>query len=217
MGLPAAIPSVLRRSKMSIPSIVESTHSYERWLCRHIRVVREDLDRKHDGLAKGAFNFLRATYYRWTVLWPERCAALADAPRVLAVGDLHTENFGTWRDADGRLAWGVNDFDEAYPLPYTSDLVRLCTSALLAIKADRLEIALRDACDGILAGYRQGLEKGGRPFVLAERHTWLGDIARQQVKAAKELWKQIEELPEASQALPEAARAALEPDRKSVV
>ena len=29
-----------------------------------------------------------------------------DAPQVLSVGDLHLENFGTWRDADGRLVWG---------------------------------------------------------------------------------------------------------------
>jgi len=36
---------------------------------------------------------------------------------VLAVGDLHVENFGTWRDAEGRLIWGVNDFDEAWRLP----------------------------------------------------------------------------------------------------
>ena len=55
-----------------------------------------------------------------------------DAPRVLSVGDLHLENFGTWRDADGRLAWGVNDFDEAAVMPYVLDLVRLATSIQLA-------------------------------------------------------------------------------------
>ena len=57
---------------------------------------------------------------------------LARAPRALAVGDLHVENFGTWRDVEGRLIWGINDFDEAWRLPYTNDLVRLATSALLA-------------------------------------------------------------------------------------
>jgi hypothetical protein len=50
---------------------------------------------------------------------------LADAPKVLAVGDIHLENFGTWRDADGRLVWGVNDYDEAADMPYTLDLLRL--------------------------------------------------------------------------------------------
>ena len=53
-----------------------------------------------------------------------------------------------------RLAWGVNDFDEAYPLPYTSDLVRLATSTPLAIKSDRLEVRPREACDAILSDRR---------------------------------------------------------------
>jgi uncharacterized protein (DUF2252 family) len=34
-------------------------------------------------------------------------------------------SFGTWRDLEGRLCWGVDDFDESYWLPYTNDLVRL--------------------------------------------------------------------------------------------
>ena len=53
-------------------------------------------------------------------------------PQILSVGDLHVENFGTWRDSDGRLIWGINDFDEAAVYPYTMDLVRLATSAVLA-------------------------------------------------------------------------------------
>jgi uncharacterized protein (DUF2252 family) len=24
------------------------------------------------------------------------------------------ENFGAWRDVEGRLIWGINDFDEAW-------------------------------------------------------------------------------------------------------
>ena len=78
------------------------------------------------------FPFLRATYYRWAQIWPEVCRRAATAPVALAVGDLHVENFGTWRDIEGRLIWGINDFDEAWRLPYTNDLIRLATSALLA-------------------------------------------------------------------------------------
>jgi len=48
------------------------------------------------------------------------------------------KNFGTWRDIDGRLVWGVNDFDEACVYPYTMDLVRLAASALLAARAEHL-------------------------------------------------------------------------------
>ena len=39
------------------------------------------------------FPFFRATFYRWAQLYPEVCADCADAPEVLAVGDLHVENF----------------------------------------------------------------------------------------------------------------------------
>src|SRR5262249_20118319 len=66
---------------------------------------------------------------------------------------LHVENYGSSRDAEGRLVWGINDFDEAGPPPYTNDLVRLATSAWLAIEigslGDRLCCRLRDDSGGL--------------------------------------------------------------------
>ena len=56
-----------------------------------------------------AFPFFRATYYRWAQVWKKKADTLAVGPRAPSVGDLHIENFGTWRDAEGRLVWGVND------------------------------------------------------------------------------------------------------------
>src|SRR5882672_763937 len=110
-------------------NITEATVGYEVWLAFVLSapLVQLDLDHKHALMADPAnpFPFFRGTYYRWAQWWLEAAGSLAAAPRVLAVGDLHVENFGTWSDADGRLVWGVNDFDEAYPLPYTQDRVRL--------------------------------------------------------------------------------------------
>src|SRR5205085_1563282 len=116
-------------------------------------------------------------FYRWMQLWHELAADLAAVEQVLAVGDLHVENFGTWHDAEGRLTWGVNDFDEAYPLPFTLDLVRLATSAHFAIAETHLSVRTRESCSAILDGYREGLEARGRPFVLSERNTWLWRLA----------------------------------------
>src|SRR6476620_11725901 len=110
-------------------NIVQATHQYERWLAQHTTLVRPDLVLKHASMKRDAFSFLRATFYRWTQVWEDVCADLCGAPEVLAIGDLHVENFGTWRDDEGRLVWGLNDFDEAFPLPYTNDLVRLAVSA----------------------------------------------------------------------------------------
>ena len=92
-------------------NIVESTQRYEKWLQQRLRVIEQDLTQKHTKMAQDPFAFLRATFYRWVQLWPELCSDLQDAPQVLGVGDLHIENFGTWLDAEGRLIWGINDFD----------------------------------------------------------------------------------------------------------
>ena len=157
-------------------TIEQATADYEAWLARQVTLVQADLARKHTRMARDLFQFLRATFYRWMQHWPVVCADLVNAPQVLAIGDLHVENFGTWRDSEGRLIWGINDFDEACPLPYTNDLVRLATSARFAIDADQLSVGSREACELILEGYLDGLE-GGRPFVLAEEHGWLRSLA----------------------------------------
>lgn len=51
--------------------------------------------------------------------------------RVWIHGDLHAENFGTYMDANGRLVFNVNDFDEAYVGPYLWDLQRFAASVAL--------------------------------------------------------------------------------------
>ena len=149
-------------------SVVAATRSYESWVSRQVPLVRSDLAFKHEQMALAPFPFLRSTFYRWVQVWAATCPELARAPRVLAVGDLHTENFGTWRDTEGRLIWGINDFDEAFPMAYTNDLVRLATSARLSISAGTLVLTPRAACNAILEGYRTS-HRTRRPAVRPRR------------------------------------------------
>ncbi|WP_431678079.1 DUF2252 domain-containing protein [Kitasatospora sp. KL5] len=51
--------------------------------------------------------------------------------RVWIHGDLHAENFGTYLNAEGRLVFNVNDFDEAYVGAFTWDVQRLAASLAL--------------------------------------------------------------------------------------
>jgi uncharacterized protein (DUF2252 family) len=51
--------------------------------------------------------------------------------KVWIHGDLHAENFGTYMDANGRLVFNVNDFDEAFVGPFTWDLQRFAASVAL--------------------------------------------------------------------------------------
>jgi hypothetical protein len=190
--------------------IKKATKKYETWLAKNITVVPSDLALKHTRMAEDTFQFLRATFYRWVQVWPQICPDLARAPRVLAVGDLHVENFGTWRDKEGRLIWGVNDFDEAYPIAYTNDLVRLAVSAHLAISANHLSIGQEDACSSILAGYREGLETGGKPFVLEEENRWLREAATGELRDPVHFWGKMNALPSVRGEVPKSARRALE-------
>ena len=142
-------------------------------------------------MAEDGFSFLCATFYRWAQLFPALCSKLARAPKVLGVGDLHVENYGTWRDAEGRLVWGINDFDEACPLAYTNDLVRLATSAWLAIEADALALGRGTSCRMILEGYVAGLEGGGRPVVLSEHNRWLRDAVTSRLRDPTKFWQKL--------------------------
>ena len=174
--------------------VLEATRSYERWLRQRVPLLPGDLDLKHRLMAKDAFSFLRATFYRWSQLWPEECRELMGAPAVLGVGDLHIENFGTWRDAEGRLVWGVNDFDETVTLPYTQDLVRLGTGALLAIEESRLRLPARRACAAILEGYTESMHAGGDTVVLAERYRWLRDLTVARLEDQRPFWQHLRSL-----------------------
>lgn len=170
-------------------NIFRSAERYESWLRRQLDdTIEKDLAVKHRKMADGPFEFLRATYWRWAETIYAVCRDLKDAPHVLAVGDVHVENFGTWRDAEGRLVWGLNDFDEAAKMPYTLDLVRLAASAMLAKVPG---ISKTEICASIAAGYAAGL-RAPAPFVLDLEHKWLRKIVVVSEKERKKFWAKFD-------------------------
>jgi hypothetical protein len=191
-------------------NIQKSTQDYEQWIGKYLKLIPADLKLKHQAMASGIFPFFRATFYRWMQRWPETCPELNKAPKVLAVGDLHVENFGTWRDVEGRLVWGINDFDEAASLPYTLDLVRLAASAHLAIDGAHLKLEHQDACASILKGYREGLAVGGNPFVLAESHVWLREMVHGVLRDPCHFWSKMDALKTIRSAVPGSATKGIE-------
>jgi hypothetical protein len=152
-------------------SIFDSTDAFEEWMRKRTDVSGRMLKKKHRKMATGPFPFLRATFYRWVEQWPVVCPRLAgrDEGVLLAVGDLHVENFGVWQDSRTRLVWGINDFDDACELPFTSDLVRLATSVLLAASAANIKTSAPAVCALILEGYRANLREGGQPILIDKK------------------------------------------------
>ncbi|GGJ24936.1 DUF2252 family protein [Neoroseomonas lacus] len=144
-------------------SIVAAEAEYRAWLQGQLgREFRaKDYERRLARMAEGPFPFLRATYWRWC----DYPLGFSRHRRVLSVGDIHIENFGTWRDADGRLVFGVNDLDEAAVMQWPHDLVRLLASARLAAQDRVLGPGMTTMARALLAGYRHGLAER-RPVIL---------------------------------------------------
>ncbi|ANL38318.1 DUF2252 family protein [Rhizobium phaseoli] len=150
-------------------SIIDDVKRYEDWLATQCDVVKAGLDEKHERMAGDPFKLFRATCFRFARKLFEWLPKFKGGPLVMSVGDAHIENWGTWRDEEGRLVWGVNDFDEAAVLPYTCDLVRLATSARLAPHLPGINKARAEA---IVEGYRRGL-KAPSPYFIDDRVPWM--------------------------------------------
>ncbi|MEA2840009.1 MAG: hypothetical protein QOF41_1339 [Methylobacteriaceae bacterium] len=183
-------------------SFVADNDAYEAWLAKQCAVVNRDVEKKHDRMRESAFMFLRATYFRWAKQMPTLFPDLMKTPAVLSVGDLHSENFGTWRDEDGRLVWGVNDFDEASIIPYAFDLVRLATSVRLAGKQEQ-KASHRAAATAIIEGYAAGLAKP-RPTLLDEKDRWLRRYTACPVSERRKFWKKVAKYPAPTEPIPPA-------------
>jgi len=171
-------------------TIRDSARQYEDWLKQQLKgdVLAKDLAKKHKKMRESSFVFLRATYWRWSEIILDVCPDLADAAQVLSIGDIHLENFGTWRDVDGRLAWGVNDFDEAARMPYVLDLVRLAASAMLG--RGRRRVTDDEICSAILQGYREGLQ-APRAIVLDRDVQWLRALVVVPEAERTKFWKKM--------------------------
>lgn len=129
---------------------------------------------KYHNMRSSAFVYLRATCHLFPGQLPE-LKALAKAPAVWSCGDLHLENFGSYK-GDNRLSYfDINDFDESALIPASWDIVRLLTSVRLAcadltFKEDRV----RELVDALLGAYFQELRHGSARWL--ERDTTVGPV-----------------------------------------
>ncbi|MFO1157324.1 MAG: DUF2252 family protein [Reyranellaceae bacterium] len=175
-------------------TIKTDTEAFESWLHTQCKAVGRDLEQKHKRMTDNAFMFLRATFYRWARKVEKICPELCDAPAVLSVGDIHSENFGTWRDEEGRLVWGVNDFDEASVIPYAFDLVRLATSLRLAAGVPEAKFNMSGAqvATILLGGYAAGLAEP-RPTLLDDHMSWMREYVVMKDNKRAAFWHEFDD------------------------
>jgi len=165
-------------------------------------LAEDDLAEKHRKMRKSPFLFLRATCWRWAEKAPDLCPELWNAPRAPSVGDAHAGNFGLWRDAQMRLVWGINDYDEAAHVPWPLDLVRLITSVILSCPdADVGEISA-----AALEQYGAALG-APMPHVLERDHLWLRNAVAASDEERAAFWEELAAAPAADHVPPSLAAA----------
>ena len=134
----------------------------------------ERLAMKYRNMRSSAFVYLRATCHLFPGQLPE-LQTLAKAPAIWSCGDLHLENFGSYK-GDNRLTYfDINDFDESALIPASWDIVRLLTSVRLACVELEFKVErVRELIDVLLAAYFQQLHRGSARWI--ERDTATGPV-----------------------------------------
>jgi uncharacterized protein (DUF2252 family) len=120
----------------------------------------ERLRLKYQLMRQNSFVFFRGTchlfYEDW--LYP---TPLDDVPPVWICGDLHLQNFGSYKGDNRLVYFDMNDFDESALAPATWELGRFLTSVLVGTKTLNLnELESEDLCRCFLRAYAAALVQG---------------------------------------------------------
>lgn len=106
-----------------------------------------ELATKMTKMAVSPFAFYRGTahiFYQDMKTLPASAYLTPATRQVWLPGDMHMQNYGGIRDANGNEVFDISDFDEGYFGPYTWDVRRLATSIVLVAKELKYSSADRD-------------------------------------------------------------------------
>jgi uncharacterized protein (DUF2252 family) len=127
----------------------------------------ERLAMKYQRMRGDAFSFFRGTCHLFHARLPHQEAALRKAPAAWACGDLHLENFGSYKGDNRQVYFDINDFDEALLAPASWDLLR-CLTSIWLWRASPGAQAADDApalCQQLMTAYSQALGRGKAMWV----------------------------------------------------
>lgn len=94
-------------------------------------LLPEMVQLKYEAMAENAFRFFRGTCH---LFYEDLAAAepLPLSPLAWICGDLHIENFGSYKGDNKLVYFDLNDFDEALLAPCCYEVVRMVTSIFIA-------------------------------------------------------------------------------------
>jgi uncharacterized protein (DUF2252 family) len=120
----------------------------------------ERLKLKYENMRSDVFSFFRGTCHLFYEDFPDD-SPLNIAPLAWICGDLHLENFGSFKGDNRLVYFDMNDFDEAVLAPCTWDVVRLVTSIIVGERALKVDESTSiDLANLYLDTYSSTLAKG---------------------------------------------------------
>lgn len=152
----------------------------------------ERLALKYRAIGSSAFAFLRGTCHLFYAHLPDH-ELLARAPLAWSCGDLHLENFGTYKGDNRLVYFDLNDFDEGALAPCTWDPLRLLASILVAAPGLKLERAgarrlaarcLESYRTALAAGRARWIDRDGAEGLIADLFARLKERKRQEYVAS---------------------------------
>ena len=105
----------------------------------HGSLPQDKVRLKYNLMAENPYRFFRGTCRLFYEDLSNRPYFPHESPAVWGCGDLHLENFGSYKASNRYVYFDQNDFDEAMLLPATWELVRVVTSILVAFKSLNVE------------------------------------------------------------------------------
>jgi uncharacterized protein (DUF2252 family) len=140
---------------------------------------------KYQTMSQNAFRFFRGTCH----LFYEDLGkgnALSQYPITWICGDLHLENFGSYKGDNRLVYFDLNDFDEALLAPATWELSRIVTSIFVGFEA--LGITLTEATQMgklFLSTYSTTLAKGKSRYIEPQTAKGIVKIFLERVRDRK--------------------------------
>ncbi len=152
-----------------MPSVFERLEAFNKGL------LPAKVARKYELLTANAFSFFRGTNHLfYEDLSKEK---IADSPACWICGDLHLENFGSYKGDNRLVYFDLNDFDESVLAPVAWEIVRVLTSIHIAF--DALKITYEEstkACELFVKKYSSVLAQGNPRYI--ETRTAAGIVKR---------------------------------------
>ncbi|GAA4086209.1 DUF2252 domain-containing protein [Mucilaginibacter panaciglaebae] len=144
---------------------------------------------KYEAMAENPFRFFRGTCH---LFYEDLAAAepLPLSPLAWICGDLHIENFGSYKGDNKLVYFDMNDFDEAVLAPASYEVARMTTSIFIAFDTLGFDHKKALKMAGLfLKTYSATLAKG--KAISIEPRTAKGIVCNFLQSAAKNSYKQL--------------------------